>query len=222
GQAPVVPVAGDQEEALGVPVGGCAGERLVEDEEGGGEEGGDDVLGVVEVPLDAAGQLGAGDPPATAAGAQVLREEDGGEAGLAGAGGAPDGEPVRSAGPTLDGGGPGALEAGGPALAGEVAVALWDPGVGFGKAAQSGLRVVAGVAEAVFGEGGEADLLFAAAAAIPVGHFLPRTLAVIWRACSRRTSSEPARSTGLRVLKARTGGRLGSGCAARSMTTRWM
>src|SRR6185436_15751258 len=67
GQAPVVAGAGDEEEALGVPVSAGAGERLVEDEEGGGEEGGDDVFGVVEVALDAARQLGAGDPPAAAA-----------------------------------------------------------------------------------------------------------------------------------------------------------
>ena len=54
GQAPIVAAAGDKDDALGVPVGGGAGERLVEDEERGDEQRGDDVFDVGEVALDAA------------------------------------------------------------------------------------------------------------------------------------------------------------------------
>src|SRR5215204_1987911 len=109
----------------------------------------------------------------------MLGEEDGGEACLACAGGAPDGDPVRLADPRVQGGGPGALEVGGPALAGEAAVTLGDAGVGLGEPAQGLLCFVAGMAEAVFGKCGEGDLLFAAAGAVPEGHCLALSLAMM-------------------------------------------
>jgi len=247
GQAAVVAAAGDEDDALGVPVGSSSGEGFVEDEEGRDEEGRDDVFGGGEVSLEAAGELGAGDPASAADGAEVLGEEDGGDAGFAGAGRPPEGDPVRGAGPARQLGGPGVLKVRFPALAGEAAVALRDSGVDLGEGFEGVLGVFADGADADVGDGPDGDLLLAATGARPevlvCGHApLPgRVMPAMRAACWRRMSSTPAARVGLWGRPARqdgewnltpgpspiapppTGrGENGSGLAARSMTTRWM
>ena len=112
---------------------------------------------------------------------------------------------------------------GGPAFAGEAAVALGDAGVGLGEGVQGALGVVAGVAEAVCGERAEGDLVFAAAAAVPGGHSSLLALSAMMSqglgapdVVGRRRSQQEVRGAAGAAE-----GRAGSGRAARSMTTRW-
>src|SRR6185295_19618080 len=148
-------------------------------------------LGVVEVALDAPGELGAGDPAPAAEGAEVLGEEDGGDGGLAGAGGPPEGDPAGGAGPATQSFGPRSMEVGRPGFAGEAAEELGNSGAVFGEGLGGFPGVVAGGAEAVFRDAAESDHVFAALAAVPGDHEASVVSMISW-ACCQRSSSAPA------------------------------